>query len=101
MIPKPVKPLNDKASYRPISLLLTTVKLSEKFLLKRLKHLTEEKLLLPAHQIDFREKHSTIEHIHRIPNIIEETLEGKQIFPSIFLDMDSNINYRRYPTSIL
>ena len=37
MIPKPVKPLNDKASYRSISLLPTTEKLFEKLLLNKLK----------------------------------------------------------------
>lgn len=87
MIPKPGKPPNDKSSYRPISLLPTIAKLFEKLFLKRLKPIIEERKLLPSHQFGFREKHSTVEQVHRITNIIEEALEGKKICSSIFLDV--------------
>lgn len=54
MIPKPGKPSNDVASYRPISLLPVISKLYEKILLKRLKLRVEEKNLIPSHQFGFR-----------------------------------------------
>lgn len=87
MIPKPNKPPNDKKSYRPISILPTISKVFEKLLLKRMKPIIEERNLIPAHQFGFRQHHSTIEQVHRITNIIENTLETKKICSSIFLDV--------------
>jgi hypothetical protein len=46
----------------------------------------EERNLIPSHQFGFREKHSTIEQVHRVTNVIEETLESKKICSGIFLD---------------
>lgn len=62
-------------------------KIVERLLLKRLKSIVEERKLIPNHQFGFREKHSTIEQVHRITDVIEEALEGKQICSSIFLDV--------------
>lgn len=87
MIPKPGKPPNEKTSYRPISLLPTISKLFEKLLLKRLKPIIEEKKVIPNHQFGFRNKHSTIDQVHRITTIIESTLEEKKICSIIFLDV--------------
>lgn len=87
MIPKPGKPANDKKSYRPISLLPVISKIFEKLLLKRLKPIIEERCLIPPHQFGFREKHSTIEQVHRITDVIEDTLENKNICSGIFLDV--------------
>lgn len=87
MIPKPNKPPNEKTSYRPISVLPSLSKLFEKLLLKRMKPLIEERHLLPSHQFGFREKHSTIEQVHRVTNVIEKTLENKKICSGIFLDV--------------
>lgn len=92
MILKPGKPLNEKTSYRPISLLPTISKIFEKLLLKRLKPIIEERKLIPPHQFGFREKHSTIEQIYRITNKIEEALENKKICSSIFLDVAQAFN---------
>ncbi|KMQ90158.1 reverse transcriptase [Lasius niger] len=87
MIPKPGKPENEVTSYRPISLLPIMSKILERLLLKRLKPIIEERKLIPSHQFGFREKHSTIDQVHRITNIIERALEEKQICSSIFLDV--------------
>lgn len=87
MILKPGKPPNDKKSYRPISLLPIISKLFEKLLLKRLKLIIEERNLIPTHQFGFREKHSTVEQVHRITNIIEKSLEEKKICAAVFLDV--------------
>jgi len=87
MIPKPGKPLTDKKSYRPISLLPIISKLFEKLLLNRIKLLIEERGLIPPHQFGFRTKHSTIEQVHRITKVIEDALENKKICTGIFLDV--------------
>ena len=87
MIPKPGKPPHEAASHRPISLLPVMSKLFEKLLIKRLKPITERKNLIPNHQFGFRSKHSTIDQVHRITNIIENALEEKKICFAIFLDV--------------
>ena len=87
MIPKPGKSPNEKTSYRPISLLPTISKLFEKIVLKRLKLIIEERKLLPSHQFGFRNKHSTMDQVHRITDIIENTLEEKKVCATIFLDV--------------
>lgn len=87
MFAKPGKAPTDIKSYRPISLLPIMSKLFEKLLLKRLKPIVEQKKLLPNHQFGFREKHSTIEQVHRLIHIIEKALEGEEVRSTIFLDV--------------
>lgn len=87
MIPKPGKPPHEVTSYRPISLLPIISKLFEKLLLKRMKPLIEAKDLIPSHQFGFRDKHSTIDQVHRITNVIEKALEEKKVCSTIFLDV--------------
>ena len=87
MLPKPGKPPNDVSSYRPISLLPIISKLFEKLLLKRLKPIIERNRLIPDYQFGFRQKHSTIDQVHRITDIIECALEEKQICSALFLDV--------------
>ena len=87
MIPKPGKPPHETTSYRPISILPIISKLFEKLLLKRLKPIIEKQNLIPNHQFGFREKHSTIDQVHRITNIIEQTLEEKKVCSTVFLDV--------------
>lgn len=62
-------------------------KVFEKLLLKRLKPIIERKILIPNHQFGFRQKHSTIDQVHRIINTIEETLEEKLVCSAICLDV--------------
>lgn len=87
MIPKPGKPPHEATSYRPISLLPVMSKLFEKILLKRLKPIIERKNLIPNHQFGFRDKHSTIDQVHRITDIIEKALEEKKVCSTMFLDV--------------
>ena len=87
MVPKPGKPPNDISSYRPISLLPVMSKLFEKIFLKQIKSIIERRNLIPSHQFGFRDKHSTIDQVHRITNIIEKSLEEKQTCSTIFLDV--------------
>jgi hypothetical protein len=87
MIPKPSKNLSEVDSYRPISLLPIMSKLFEKLILKRLKPIIDENHLVPAHQFGFRNNHSTIDQVHRITDVIENTLETKRVCSAVFLDV--------------
>lgn len=87
MLQKPGKSPNEVKSYRPISLLPAISKLFEKLLLKRLIPFIEDNNVIPNHQFGFRQKHSTIDQIHRITNIIEKAIEEKKICSTIFLDV--------------
>ncbi len=87
MIPNPGKPPHEAASYRPISLLPVMSKLFEKLLNKRLKPIIERKNLILNHQFRFQSKHSTIDQVHRITNIIEKALEEKKVCSAVFLDV--------------
>lgn len=87
MIPKAGKPPNEVSSYRPISLLPIMSKLFEKIYLRRLKPVIERKNLIPDHQFGFREKHATIDQVHRITNTIEKALEEKKVCSAVFLDV--------------
>jgi len=79
MLLKPEKPPEHVTSYRPISLLPSLSKLFEKLLLKRLKPIIDVRQLITEHQFGFRNKHSTIEQVHRVTNLINKALEEKKI----------------------
>lgn len=87
MLPKPGKSLNEVTSYRPISLLPVLSKLFERLLLARLKPILQDKQLIPSHQFGFRSKHSTIDQVHRITDVIERCLEEKKVCSTVFLDI--------------
>lgn len=87
MIPKPGKPPHITSSYRPISLLPTMSKLFEKLLLRRLQPIIVNKKLIPNHQFGFRQKHSTIDQLHRVTDIIENALEERKVCSALFLDV--------------
>ena len=87
MILKPGKNPNEASSYRPISLLPIIRKLFEKLFSKKLKNIITNKQIIPNHQFGFREKHSTIEQIHRITHQIEIALEKREICSAVFLDV--------------
>lgn len=87
MIPKPGKTVNEAKSYRPISLLPVLSKLFEKLFHTRLKKIIDERQMVPDHQFGFRNKHSTVDQVHRITEIIEDCLEKKEICSAVFLDV--------------
>lgn len=87
VISKQGKPPTELTSYRPISLLPVMSKIFEKLLMKRLNHVIEERQLIPNHQFGFRNKHSTIDQIHRITNVVEKALEEKKVCAAVFLDV--------------
>jgi hypothetical protein len=53
-----------------------------------LKSIIEEKNLIPNHQFGFRGRHSTIDQVHRITDVIEKSLENKEVCSAIFLDVE-------------
>lgn len=87
MIGKPGKPPTEPSSYRPISLLPVISKVFEKIFLSRLKPVLEENNIIPDHQFGFREKHATVEQVHRVVHKIRQSLEKKQYCSAVFLDI--------------
>ncbi|KMQ86018.1 rna-directed dna polymerase from mobile element jockey-like protein, partial [Lasius niger] len=51
------------------------------------KPIIETRRLVPSHQFGFRDKHSTIDQVHRITDVIEKALEDNKICATIFLDV--------------
>lgn len=86
VIAKAGKPPEDPASYRPISLLSAIGKLFERLYVKRLKKLVGARKLILDAQFGFRDRHSTVEQLHRVTSYIEEALENKEYCVAIFLD---------------
>lgn len=85
MIAKPGKQPNEATSYRPLSLLPIISKVFEKVLLARIKPYLVD--IIPQHQFGFREKHATIEQVHRLVNEITSSLENKEYCSAAFLDI--------------
>ena len=80
MIPKPGKPLTEVKSYRPISLLPNLSKLYNRILQVRIKRIIEQRNLVPKHQFDFRNAHSTIDYVHHITDVNRKSFGGKKCF---------------------
>ena len=98
MLRKPGKDPHQTASYRPISLLPVFSKILEKIIYCRIKTIIETKELIPDHQFDFRNKHSTIEQMHRLINEIIVALENKEYCTALFIDIEKafdKINHER------
>lgn len=83
MLAKPGKPPTQSQFYRPISLLS---KVLEKLLLTRIKKSVDLDQMIPCHQFEFRESHSTIHQSQRIVTHIMESLEEKKICTAVFLE---------------
>jgi hypothetical protein len=82
-----LKPGKSVTSYRPISLLPILSKLFEKIFLTRLQPLLHAQRAIPDHQFCFRQKHATIEQVHRVTNVITEALESHKYCTAAFLDI--------------
>ncbi|VVC41486.1 Reverse transcriptase domain [Cinara cedri] len=103
MLLKPGKPPEQVSSYRPIALLPCMSKLFGKLLLKYLNPIIEAKQLIPDHQFGFRIKHSFIDQLHRVTNVISKALEEKNYCCGVFLDAAQTfgpILYLYYTTDI-
>jgi len=60
-----------------------------------MKFITEENISITSHQFGYREKHSTIDQIHRITDI-ERSLEENKLCSTVFLDINSYISDRAF-----
>lgn len=87
MIGKPGKEPTDVSSYRPISLLSVISKLLERLVLRRLNVDLPPENWIPDHQFGFRQKHSTVQQVHRITQTVNKALENKQYCSGVFLDI--------------
>jgi hypothetical protein len=95
MILKPGKPLEEASLYRPISLLPVMSKIFEKAVFKRL-NLILEKESSQTISLDFN-RHTTIEQVHQITEIIREALEKKTILLFTFLDITQALDKVWHP----
>jgi hypothetical protein len=87
LFPKPIKPLGDPSSYRPISLLFFLSKTFERLILKRMTPYIVRNNILPNTQFGFRFSHSTIHQVRRIVDAISLSLEKKLYCTCVFLDV--------------
>jgi hypothetical protein len=87
MVPKPGKPINEVNSHRPISLLQTPSKLSDKLLLSRISIDIDLPIIIPDFQFGFRKHHSTIQQTNRIVNKISASIEEKSLCTATILDL--------------
>src|SRR5699024_4391753 len=71
LIHKSGKDKHDPKSYRPISLLNTMSKLTERIIKTRLEKETRDKKLYPNEQFGFRAQHSTLLQVERITHEIK------------------------------
>ena len=63
-------------------------KILEKIIYDHIKAIIEIKKLIPDHQFGFRNKHFTIEQMHRLINEIIIALESKQYCTALFMDKE-------------
>lgn len=85
---KPGKPDTKPVSYRPISLLPTTTKVTEKIILKRLQKHENTLHIIRNEQFCFRHRHSTVQQIFRITNDIITGFNKNKVTTMLFLDME-------------
>jgi len=88
MIPKVNKDPIDVKLYRPISLFPIISKLFQKLLFQKLMFVIAKKRLIPNYQFGFRNKHATIEQIHRITlqrKLLQPLKQGN--YSAVFLNM--------------
>lgn len=80
------KPPDLPSSYLPISLLPSFSKILEKIILKRLNPILTIQNKIPHTQFGLKNKHSSLHQVHRIIDVISQTLEYKQYSTGGFLD---------------
>jgi hypothetical protein len=83
IIPKSWKPPESPASYRPISLLPLFSKVLKKLILNRINPIINTSNIILNTQFSFWKRHSTIQQINRITDVIASSSEKKILFCSI------------------
>jgi hypothetical protein len=96
MIHKPGKNPMDVSSCRPISLLLTILKVLEKLILEKINKDLNLQDWVPNHQFGFRQAHSTVQQCHRMKDI-NKAMANQQYCTAAFLDVRQAFNKVRHP----
>lgn len=86
-LPKPGKDHSDTKSYRPISLLATMSKITERMIYFRLYRHVEQKCFLPEEQAGFRTKRTTMDNLIRLTQTIHQGFMKKEPTTALFLDV--------------
>ena len=84
-IPKPIKPVGDPKSYRPISLLSVPYKILKRLIYARVEPLIDP--LLPREQAGFRRGKSTVHQVVLLTQNIEDSFEAKKKAGAVFIDL--------------
>ena len=84
-IPKPMKPVGDPKSYRPISLLCVPYKILERLIYARVESLIDP--LLPKEQAGFRHGKSTVDQVVLLTHNIEDSFDAKKKAGAVFFDL--------------
>ena len=84
---KPNKPANEAKSYRPISLLCTLYKLTERLILNRISHLVDQ--FLPDEQAGFREGRCTTDQVTLLTDDIEAGFERNDKYGAVCIDLSA------------
>ena len=87
-VPKPMKPLGDPRSYRPISLLCTPLKILGRRIYTRVEPIGD--LLLPREQVGFRHGSSTVDEFTLITQKIEDSYSAKKKAGAAFIHLTAS-----------
>ena len=84
-IPKPMKPVGDPKSYRPISPLFVPYKILERLIYAGVEPLIDP--LLPKEQAVFRRGKSTVDQVVLLTQNIEDSFETKKKAGAVFINL--------------
>ena len=87
-IHKPGKPHDLPTSYRPISLLDSFGKITEKIVLKRLNKFSKNNSIIPLEQFGFKKHHSTIAQLARLTDRVTQNFNKKKYTGLICIDLE-------------
>jgi len=87
-IPKPNKDQKMPQNYRPISLLNSLGKVTEKVILNKLQTIMIENSLLINEQFGFRGKHSTTHQLVRVTQYVTDNFNKNRSTGAVFLDIE-------------
>lgn len=89
LIAKPKKDHSRPENYRPISLLTTLSKVTEKVILQRVADFVDENHILPDEQFGFRKDHDTVMQLARVKGLIAKGINRRKTVRTgaVFLDV--------------
>lgn len=87
-IPKPNKELTNPVNYRPISLLSTLSKLTEKIILERINSFNKKHKIIIDEQFGFRSGHNTSMQVARIAHAITLNFNKANVTSLVLLDIE-------------